>query len=57
MPRTIGSKFPIIVTSYEVALSDSKKFLRHYSWKYLVIDEVSDLTNLSADQILLSVTC
>lgn len=49
MPRTIGPKFPIIVTSYEVALTDSKKYLRHYSWKYLVIDEVSDPTNLSIE--------
>lgn len=52
MPRTIGPKFPIIVTSYEVALTDSKKYLRHYSWKYLVIDEVSDPTNLSAGLLL-----
>lgn len=52
MPRTIGPKFPIIVTSYEVALTDSKKYLRHYSWKYLVIDEVSDPTNLSTELLL-----
>lgn len=45
MPRTIGPKFPIIVTSYEVALTDSKKYLRHYSWKYLVIDEGHRLKN------------
>lgn len=46
MPRSIGPKFPIIVTSYEIALSDSKKYLRHYNWKYLVVDEVSALTRL-----------
>jgi ATP-dependent DNA helicase len=44
MPRSIGSKFPIIVTSYEIALSDAKKYLRHYPWKYVVVDEVSVLT-------------
>ncbi|KAH9663206.1 helicase lymphoid-specific [Citrus sinensis] len=39
MPRAIGPKFPIVVTSYEVALSDARKYLRHYNWKYLVVDE------------------
>lgn len=39
-PRTIGPKFPIFVTSYEVALNDAKRFLRHYGWKYVVVDEV-----------------
>lgn len=43
MPRTIGPTFPIVVTSYEIALADAKRFLRHYNWKYLVVDEVSDL--------------
>lgn len=41
MPRTIGPKFPIILTSYEVALNDARKYLRHYNWKYLVVDEVN----------------
>ncbi|OAY57380.1 ATP-dependent DNA helicase DDM1 isoform X1 [Manihot esculenta] len=45
MPRSIGPKFPIIVTSYEIALSDSKKYLRHYNWKYLVVDEGHRLKN------------
>lgn len=40
MPRTIGPRFPIVITSYEIALSDAKRVLRHYSWKYLVVDEV-----------------
>lgn len=56
MPRTIGPKFPIVLTSYEVALNDSKRFLRHYNWKYLVIDEVSDLTKLFVDLLSLSIT-
>ncbi|PHT89024.1 ATP-dependent DNA helicase DDM1 [Capsicum annuum] len=45
MPRTIGPKFPIVVTSYEIAMSDAKKFLRHYNWKYLVVDEGHRLKN------------
>lgn len=40
MPRSIGPKFPIVVTSYEVALNDARKILRHYNWKYMVVDEV-----------------
>ncbi|QCD91018.1 SWI/SNF-related matrix-associated actin-dependent regulator of chromatin subfamily A member 5 [Vigna unguiculata] len=45
MPRTIGPKFPIVITSYEIALYDAKKYLRHYSWKYLVVDEGHRLKN------------
>ncbi|XP_055806627.1 ATP-dependent DNA helicase DDM1-like [Solanum dulcamara] len=45
MPRTIGPKFPFVITSYEIAMSDARKFLRHYSWKYLVVDEGHRLKN------------
>ncbi|KAL1811668.1 hypothetical protein ACET3Z_021733 [Daucus carota] len=45
MPRSIGPKFPIIVTSYEVAMNDAKKYLRHYSWKYILVDEGHMLKN------------
>ncbi|KAM0975466.1 hypothetical protein ACFX2C_018492 [Malus domestica] len=45
MPRQIGPKFPIIVTSYEVAMADARKCLRHYNWKYLVVDEGHRLKN------------
>ncbi|KAF7828842.1 ATP-dependent DNA helicase DDM1 [Senna tora] len=45
MPRKIGPKFPIVITSYEVALNDAKKYLRFYQWKYLVIDEGHRLKN------------
>uniref|UniRef100_A0A164Y5N0 Helicase ATP-binding domain-containing protein n=1 Tax=Daucus carota subsp. sativus TaxID=79200 RepID=A0A164Y5N0_DAUCS len=45
MPRSIGPKFPIVVTSYEVAMNDAKKYLRHYSWKYIVVDEGHRLKN------------
>lgn len=40
MPRTIGPKFPIVITSYEIAMYDARRVLRQYSWKYLVVDEV-----------------
>lgn len=40
MPKTIGPKFPILVTSYEVAMMDARKHLKCYDWKYLVVDEV-----------------
>ncbi|KAK4346829.1 hypothetical protein RND71_033168 [Anisodus tanguticus] len=45
MPKTIGPKFPIVITSYEVAMIDARKFLRHYNWKYLVVDEGHRLKN------------
>ncbi|XP_022985070.1 ATP-dependent DNA helicase DDM1 [Cucurbita maxima] len=45
MPKTIGPNFPIVVTSYEIAMSDAKKVLRHYNWKYLVVDEGHRLKN------------
>ncbi|KAE9466942.1 hypothetical protein C3L33_01131, partial [Rhododendron williamsianum] len=45
MPRTTTPKFPIVVTSYEVALSDARKHLRHYNWKYIVVDEGHRLKN------------
>lgn len=46
MPKVIGPSFPIVVTSYEMAMSDAKKFLRHYEWKYVVVDEVSILSQI-----------
>lgn len=45
MPRTTGPNFPIIITSYEVALSDARRHLKHYSWKYLVVYEGHRLKN------------
>ncbi|PHU27012.1 ATP-dependent DNA helicase DDM1 [Capsicum chinense] len=46
MPRTIGPKFPIVITSYEIAMNEARKFLRHYNWKYLVVDEVPTTDSL-----------
>ncbi|KAL7131882.1 hypothetical protein ABFS83_12G034800 [Erythranthe nasuta] len=45
MPRTVGPKFPIVITSYEIAMSDARRALRHYKWKYLVVDEGHRLKN------------
>ncbi|KAF5752968.1 DECREASED DNA METHYLATION 1 family protein [Tripterygium wilfordii] len=45
MPGTIGPKFPVVITSYEIALSDARKSFRHYNWKYLVVDEGHRLKN------------
>lgn len=45
MPRVVGPKFPIVITSYEMAMSDARSVLRHYDWKYLVVDEGHRLKN------------
>ncbi|KAG6666529.1 hypothetical protein CIPAW_01G036800 [Carya illinoinensis] len=45
MTKAIGHEFPIIVTSYEVAMNDARRCLRHYNWKYVVIDEGHRLKN------------
>lgn len=39
MPIKVGRTFPVVITSYDVALNDYKVFAR-YKWKYLVVDEV-----------------
>ena len=39
MPLTVTPSFPVIVTSYEVAMND-RRFLAKYKWKYIVVDEV-----------------
>lgn len=39
MPTNVGPDFPIVVTSYEMAMFDAK-FLAAYKWKYVVVDEV-----------------
>ncbi|CAL9115194.1 unnamed protein product [Musa textilis] len=44
MPKEIGPKFPLVITSYEVAMNDAK-FLAQYKWKYVVVDEGHRLKN------------
>jgi len=51
MPKSVGSKFPLIITSYEIALRDAR-YLSQYKWKYVVVDEVT--LNLNLNHILLS---
>ena len=41
MSKTAGPDFPIIITSYEMAMSDAR-FLANYKWKYVVVDEVME---------------
>ncbi|XP_057857656.2 ATP-dependent DNA helicase DDM1 [Cryptomeria japonica] len=44
MSGEVGPDFPVIVTSYEVAMNDVKALVR-YKWKYLVVDEGHRLKN------------
>ncbi|KAF7047586.1 hypothetical protein CFC21_056494 [Triticum aestivum] len=44
MPKIVGPDFPIIITSYEMAMFDAK-FLANYKWKYVVVDEGHRLKN------------
>ena len=44
MPKTVGPSFPIVVTSYEVAMNESK-VLAGYNLKYLIVDEGHRLKN------------
>ncbi|KAI5082173.1 hypothetical protein GOP47_0001916 [Adiantum capillus-veneris] len=44
MPATITASFPVIVTSYEVAMND-RPFLADFKWKYIVVDEGHRLKN------------
>ena len=45
--RNPGSKdFPVICTSYEICMND-RKYLSHYGWKYIIIDEGHRIKNLN----------
>ncbi|XP_066393207.1 ATP-dependent DNA helicase DDM1-like isoform X1 [Miscanthus floridulus] len=44
MPKNAGPDFPIVVTSYEMAMYDAK-FLAVHTWKYVVVDEGHRLKN------------
>lgn len=46
MPKEVGPKFPIVITSYEVVLNDAK-CLSKYIWKYVVVDEGHRLKNMN----------
>lgn len=38
--------FPVVCTSYEICMND-RKFLSHYGWKFIIIDEGHRLKNLN----------
>ena len=40
------AEFPVIVTSYEIVIADSK-LLQRYKWKYVVVDEGHRLKNFN----------
>ena len=42
----IGATFPVVVTSYEIAIADIK-FLAKFHWKYVVVDEGHRLKNMN----------
>lgn len=39
-------KFPVVVTSYEIVIADSK-LLQRYKWTYIVVDEGHRLKNFN----------
>lgn len=41
-----SSDFPVICTSYEICMND-RKFLSHYGWKFIIIDEGHRIKNLN----------
>ncbi|PVU91401.1 hypothetical protein BB561_004401 [Smittium simulii] len=44
--QQLGAKFPVVVTTYEIVMRDSK-YLKHFAWKYIVVDEGHRLKNLN----------
>ncbi|KAK0266816.1 putative ATPase [Friedmanniomyces endolithicus] len=42
--------FPIICTSYEICMND-RKFLQHFGWKFIIIDEGHRIKNLDCKLI------
>jgi len=45
IPKIAGPDFPIVVTSYEIAMVGAR-FLAHCMWTYIVVDEVTEKTNV-----------
>ncbi|KXL41472.1 hypothetical protein M433DRAFT_157407 [Acidomyces richmondensis BFW] len=45
--RSPGSPdFPVVVTSYEISMND-RKYLSHFGWKFIIIDEGHRIKNLN----------
>ncbi|KAK5700805.1 putative ATPase [Elasticomyces elasticus] len=45
-----GTDFPVICTSYEICMND-RKFLQHFGWKFIIIDEGHRIKNLDCKLI------
>ncbi len=41
-----SASFPVICTSYEICMND-RKYLAHYGWKFIIIDEGHRIKNLN----------
>ena len=50
MNTKIDGAFPVVVTSYEIAIADIK-FLQKQTWKYVVVDEGHRLKNMNCKLI------
>ena len=49
-PAAAGATMPVVVTSFEIAIKDSR-FLTTHHWKYLVVDEAHRLKNFECKLI------
>uniref|UniRef100_A0A8C7WGM4 Proliferation-associated SNF2-like protein n=1 Tax=Oncorhynchus mykiss TaxID=8022 RepID=A0A8C7WGM4_ONCMY len=45
-PQGLHNMFPVVVTSFEIAMID-RKFLQRFHWKYLIVDEGHRIKNLN----------
>lgn len=45
-PQGPLSMCPVVITSFEIAMID-RKFLQHFQWKYLIVDEGHRIKNLN----------
>ncbi|CAG8730502.1 42094_t:CDS:10, partial [Gigaspora margarita] len=48
--KKLDHTFPIVVTSYEIAMND-RKYLQKFAWKYIVVDEGHRIKNLNCKLI------
>lgn len=54
MPTGVPKEsFPVIITSFEVAMND-RRFLAKYKWKYIIVDEVRCIVGLLFEGELLN---
>ncbi|KAJ1650623.1 putative ATPase [Dispira simplex] len=48
--KNLGPNFPIVITTYEITMND-RRYLCHYRWKYIVVDEGHRIKNLNCKLI------